>query len=372
MGRRLRRAFAELVAHGDEGDGAGDSLLKRRRERDYPPPYPHGWYRIANSSDVASGELLRISCLGQRMVLFRGERNGEIGVVDSYCPHQGADISVGGEVKGDCIRCPFHHWTFDAHGHVTQVPNVKRLPRVDLDSWPARESNGMIFVYYGGPERAAPPYELAEHADIDSGRMLYRGEHCAGEVNMHLIEFAENSVDFEHFAPVHGGMLVPWTQLRVPFMDITHRPTWEIDEQHGYISHFYDHASLQAFGHELPRSSAHASITFFGPGSLVWFRFSLPEVGDIQLFQTHTPVEPLRQRIYFRWYAEKQVPRLLVSYVVGSWISQWQGDIAIWENKIYRRKPKLSSADGPVARMRSWYQQFYPQPAVNAQISEEC
>ena len=41
------------------------------------------------------------------------------------------------------------------------------------------------------------------------------------------------------------------------------------------------------------------------------------------------------------------MPRPLVYYVVGSWISQWRGDIEIWENKIYRSKPVLSRADGP-------------------------
>ena len=30
----------------------------------------------------------------------------------------------------------------------------------------------------------------------------------------------------------------------------------------------------------------------------------------------------------------------------------------LWENKIYRATPALSSADGPIFRMRQWYQQF--------------
>jgi cholesterol 7-dehydrogenase len=145
----------------------------------------------------------------------------------------------------------------------------------------------------------------------------------------------------------------------VPFVDIHHDPSWEIDEAHPHISRFHDHAHLSAFGKVLPRSSADATITLFGPGGLVWFRFSVPDMGDIHLFQTHTPMEPLRQSIYFRWYADRSMPRPLVSYVVGSWVSQWRGDIDIWENKVYRDKPKLSRADGPVVRMRRWFDQFY-------------
>ncbi len=36
----------------------------------------------------------------------------------------------------------------------------------------------------------------------------------------------------------------------------------------------------------------------------------------------------------------------------------WQADIGLWENKIYRRRPVLERGDGPVLRMRRWYEQF--------------
>ncbi|MCY3814247.1 MAG: hypothetical protein OXH15_20900 [Gammaproteobacteria bacterium] len=47
-------------------------------------------------------------------------------------------------------------------------------------------------------------------------------------------------------------------------------------------------------------------------------------------------------------------------YVVGNWISQWARDIVIWENKIYRQRPRLCQDDGPVLRLRQWYRQFLP------------
>ena len=76
----------------------------------------------------------------------------------------------------------------------------------------------------------------------------------------------------------------------------------------------------------------------------------------------HTPVSLMRQKVDFWWYAEPQIPRLLVYYVVGSWIAQWREDIDIWENKIYRNKPMLTSNDGPVHLMRKWYKQFFTDP----------
>ena len=73
---------------------------------------------------------------------------------------------------------------------------------------------------------------------------------------------------------------------------------------------------------------------------------------------THTPIAPLALRTRFRWFAEPSIPRLLVSYVVGNWVSQWKEDIDIWENKIFRERPQLVRDDGPVLKLRKWYRQF--------------
>ena len=51
---------------------------------------------------------------------------------------------------------------------------------------------------------------------------------------------------------------------------------------------------------------------------------------------------------------------MIAWYIVGNWISQWRADVPIWESKVYRARPLLTRADGPVLRMRRWYQQFYP------------
>ena len=316
---------------------------------------------VATSAAVARGRVLRLVCAGQHLIAFRGRDSGQVTVTDAHCPHQGADLGVGGEVVGDSLRCPFHHWQFDCAGSVCEIPGLDKLPRIQLRTWPVCERYGIIWVYFDCADPGAkPPYPFARHEDLDDGSLVYRGEYFPDDVHMHLIEFAENSVDFQHFPAIHRNMLIPWTQIAIPFVTVQHEPTWEIDPDHPYIAYFGDQACVKVFDRPLPQTSATARITFFGPGGTTWFRFEVPNLGNIMLFQTHTPVAPLRQRVYFRWYAEPKIPRPLVSYVVGSWISNWQADIAIWETKVYRKKPMLSRADGPVARMRRWYRQFYP------------
>ena len=59
---------------------------------------------------------------GLNLAVFRGE-DGLAHVVDSYCPHMGANLAVGGRVVGDCIECPFHGWQFrGSDGKCTKIP----------------------------------------------------------------------------------------------------------------------------------------------------------------------------------------------------------------------------------------------------------
>ena len=58
-------------------------------------------------------------------------------------------------------------------------------------------------------------------------------------------------------------------------------------------------------------------------------------------------------------YATATMPRLLVWYIVGNWIAQWQNDISVWENKLFAKKPVLVKGDGPMMKQRRWYSQFY-------------
>ena len=146
----------------------------------------------------------------------------------------------------------------------------------------------------------------------------------------------------------------------MPAIGIDRTAGWELDANRPWVSRFSDQAVLKFLGRRMPRAGATATITFTGPGSGVAFRFAIPGKGDIEMIRTHLPLAPLEQEVHFRWFADRRIPRLLVSYVVGNWIAQWRQDVQIWESKIYRATPALSSADGPIFRMRQWYQQFLP------------
>lgn len=341
-------------------------LAETERARSYPDAYPNGWYKIADSDDLKKGQVRHVRCLGREFVVFRGERSGRAFVLDAHCPHMGANLAVGGRVIGDCLECPFHKWVFDGNGCVQHIPYAPRVPRVGTRSWPVRNYHDMICIYHEPSNPSSlPPYELPVVEGITTGEFRFRGRRNAGDVRMHLIEFAENSVDHQHFQPLHGRMRIPWTRVPLPFVGIEHQTSWRAHDEVRHCALFEDTACLKVFGRPLPQSGAHATITLPGPGGIVIFRIDIPRLGQILLFQTHTPLEPLRQRVQFRWYASRRIPRLLVSYVVGNWLSQWREDIKIWENKVYRSRPLLVQEDGPVHQMRAWYRQFLSEEGLD-------
>lgn len=346
---------------------AGSSPSVAMRERSYPPPYPDGWYRVAGSHELSSGKVIYRECLGTQMVIYRSDADHRVHAMGAYCPHLGANLA-GGCVKRGRLECPFHRWQFDADGSIAHIPYSSKLPKARQQTWPVRERYGQIFIYHAGGVRAQedvlPPYELPTVPEIDDQRMMYRGRYDGGSVNMHLLEFAENSVDFQHFSPLHGEMFLPWTQIRIPGIEIQHQANWRIDDDHPHIARFENRSTLQILGRRVEKSRGDAVATFVGPASLIIFRISIPELGDVVFFQTHLPVRPLEQRVHFHWYATARLPRALVFYVVGNWVSQWRADVDVWENKMHLRKPLLVKGDGPVHRLRRWFSQFYPEPTT--------
>lgn len=352
------------------------SVTSERRLATYPYPYPSGWYRVADSDSLRRGEVRLLKCLGREVVLWRCQSSDHVNVTSAFCPHLGFNLSLG-NVVGECIECAFHGWRIAGSGRAVSAPDGDSASaHARVESFPTREVQGQILVFFDSRRaqqcaRDEPPYPAHRIAEVDSGQFVHRGSYNAGRVHMHIIEFAENSVDNAHFQPIHGRMRVPWTQIPVPGVRIDHSAGWERDPDRSWICYFLNAPTISILGRRIKGADANARVMFYGPASLVYFRFSVPRMGEIEMIQSHLPIRPLEQQVDFRWYADRKIPRLLVSYVVGNWISQWRRDIRIWENKIYRAKPALAASDGPVFSARRWYRQFLPDPRDALPIPDE-
>jgi cholesterol 7-dehydrogenase len=229
-----------------------------------------------------------------------------------------------------------------------------------------------MILFWFSAEQAPPAYLPPSQPGVESGFFKFHDTHTE-TIKMHIIEFAENSADFQHFDPLHGQMTVPFTDVPIPGVTVNHSPTWACGKDadgEKHMAWFGDNASLNFLGKLIPGSAASAMITFVGPAGLVFFTFVIPNLGKIVLFQSHTPVEPLELKTHFRWYADPNIPDFLVWYICGNWVAQWRNDIDVWSNKVYAKKAMLVRGDGPLAALRRWYQQFYSEHSAEAAASD--
>src|SRR5437867_1082795 len=94
---------------------------------------------------------VQVSVLGERLIAFR-DSNGEIGLVDAYCAHRGANL-FWGRAEQCGLRCVYHGWLYDVHGQCIDMPNEPAgsgfKERIRIPAYPAREAGGIIWGYLG-------------------------------------------------------------------------------------------------------------------------------------------------------------------------------------------------------------------------------
>src|SRR5688572_25212811 len=83
------------------------------------PECPASWLVFCASRELDRGPTSRAAC-GRQLVAFRTD-SGQVAVLDARCVHMGSNLSAG-EVVGESIRCPFHHWQFGVDGRCTSIP----------------------------------------------------------------------------------------------------------------------------------------------------------------------------------------------------------------------------------------------------------
>ena len=74
------------------------------------------WYKVAERDELRDGEVRAVQAGSQSIALTC--HRGQIGALDSACPHQGGPLGEGSiecnQGDEDCwLRCPWHGWDFD-------------------------------------------------------------------------------------------------------------------------------------------------------------------------------------------------------------------------------------------------------------------
>ena len=308
----------------------------------YPfPASPNGWFGIGAADGLARGDVRSLSYLGRDLVLFRGD-DGGARVFDAHCPHLGAHLGVGGRVCGDGLACPFHGWRFDGAGRLAEVPGLDRPPRASARAWEVRERNGRIFVWHHAGN-AGPTYDVIGYREDEADWTPWRIN--TYRVRVHVQDLTENIIDRSHFSAVHDMAAPDQQQFAVRFSG----PSMIVEQS-------LKVTAVSASGIEVTTRT-----TTCGPGIVA----VEVDQGPIQMltYITQTPVDEEFTEISIL-FSMKRLPDAAATESISQLNDQitnlqFNQDIAIWENKIYRERPVLTKVDGPVSQYRRWFKQFY-------------
>jgi phenylpropionate dioxygenase-like ring-hydroxylating dioxygenase large terminal subunit len=288
------------------------------------------------------------------MVIFR-TREGEVHVLDAYCPHLGAHLGEGGRVMGETIRCPFHGWQFGGDGVCSNIPYSKKDPpaKARVKSWPVLERNGFVFVWHHH-EEAAPTWEIPQLPEFADPRWT-EPRQFELKVPVHIQDMAENNCDPVHFRYVHGN--VHGIESEVQPGD-TDRPYY-----FRALSRSTQDTPLGSFETELERNTWGLGLVSVGINGI-------GDAGLLMLAAT-SPID--HHNTHSRWLFT--VTADMADLAGEDFIDQMSKgvlqDMRIWENKIHRAAPVLCDADTELAFFRKWVRQFYPgnEPKKTARIA---
>jgi nitrite reductase/ring-hydroxylating ferredoxin subunit len=306
---------------------------------------PTGWYAVAASTDVPIGGVRSLRYFGTELVLFR-TRSGAARLLDAYCPHLGAHLGAG-DVRGECLRCPFHGFRFAGDGRcVATGYGTKPPPKAVVPSWHVREHDGHVFAWYDALGRA--PHWQIPRLDADGWTPFHVERRT---LPSHPQETSENSVDLGHFRVVHG-----FAGVRETRAIMVEGPVLRT----GYAIERVFRVAGRTF-----RLPARFDVAVHGLG------YSLVE-GEVPALRTRmrslvlaTPIDAETIDLRIGMAVSRRRSRALTSLVHRAVFwglrSEVRSDLPIWSRKRYVERPVLADGDGPIAVYRRWCRQFYPQ-----------
>lgn len=167
------------------------------------------WIVACRSEDVQE-KPIQVVLMGERLAIFRNSKG--VHAFKDLCIHRGAALSLG-EVKNDCLVCPYHAWEYDDSGacvHIPQLPEGRSIPKkAKASSYSCVEKYGLIWVNFAGNEPELFDYKPA--ADESYRNVIWGPQ----EVVAKPPRIIENFLDVGHLAVVHVGALGTETHREV-------------------------------------------------------------------------------------------------------------------------------------------------------------
>jgi phenylpropionate dioxygenase-like ring-hydroxylating dioxygenase large terminal subunit len=223
--------------------------LDRQMEQ---PRFHQCWYPVAPADEITGAAPVGIDLLGTRVVAYRDAANNAT-VQEAWCPHLGADLSLG-ECAGGTVRCPYHHWRFDAKGDCIEIPTGDKIPPgARIRTFPVAEAWGLVWAFNGEtPNCAVPGIPDVEESD------LFFTTHARGNRKLQPWLAVSNGVDFQHLRALHNLQTGAPDEITVSDHGIEYCIDTASYMQHGRIS------GTNVFAQHLRAGEAHQFMLFAG------------------------------------------------------------------------------------------------------------
>ena len=309
--------------------------------------YARGWHCLGKADEYTSTPKT-LNYFGKRLAAYRGEKSGKVIILDSYCPHMGADLSRG-TVHNDSLKCPFHEWSWGSDGVCDDIPYADNIPsKAVIGSYPTMETNGLLFVWHD--HEGLPPIESQTPKKIDD---YYTGEWSDWQIAKFTIdsncrELVDNMADMAHFGPVHYSTVDSFKNIQ---------------DAHTYTQ-------FMSGGHEILADEGQkftSVATYEGPAYMTTTMTGSMEGHEMvtHLLVANVPISQDQFEIFLGVMLKKdgalstkENDAMVAEYTQMS-IDSFVQDVEIWNTKVRVDNPIMCDGDGPLNMLRKWYEQFY-------------
>jgi phenylpropionate dioxygenase-like ring-hydroxylating dioxygenase large terminal subunit len=142
---------------------------------DAAAPLREAWYYAAPSRHLRRRAMLEKLMLGEPILIGR-DATGVPFALRNLCPHRGMPLTAG-RFDGSEVECCYHGWRFDTGGHCTAIPAL--VPgqaftpdRIRVRSYPVREVQGNLWVFFGDDPATAPEIPVVEGFEGSSPNLV--------------------------------------------------------------------------------------------------------------------------------------------------------------------------------------------------------
>ncbi len=256
---------------------------------------PNQWYAILESSEVKPGQPIGFTRFGEQLVAWRNT-HGVVSIMRDLCPHRGVALSVG-DIRGDCIECPFHGFQFDTSGRCTVIPangrNAEPPKAMHVQTFPALEAHDFIYAWYGEPRKEYPPLPFFDVIDE-----AFSHKTVTDHWRTHYSRAIENQLDVVHVPFIHRTTIGRGNKTLVngPLSRLEIRPS-ESDLLNIWVFNEVDTGQTPRRASELPEPTRHPSLQFRFPN--LWHNWISDRLHIIIAF---APIDEANTLMYLRSY----------------------------------------------------------------------